>query len=152
MVLHRELHNDPALYAFALAHELGHALDPQLEHLPDDYRRRRHHGSFEVVAESAAVRSLKSFGLVLEDEDAFLNDSIRHGTRRESWKRALTGDLYDRYQVCAMPLLKPTLNDELAQTRDKTYRKSRRRAYRRAISEKHRRRRRPPKDTQKAAG
>ena len=145
IMLHGDIHNDPALYAFALAHELGHAFDPTYDKLPEDYSRTLHHGGYEVVAEASAIRSLKSFGLTLENEEEFLTKNTRFGVRAEGWKTGLKCGLFDRYQTCAIPLLKPSLNPELTAARDRAYYRSRKRAYRQVIGTKYRRKKQQSK-------
>ncbi len=61
IVLHRDLCRDPALHAFALAHELAHHLDPQFRHFGEQYTERRRRVRFEVVAEAAAIQSAPLF-------------------------------------------------------------------------------------------
>ena len=147
IMLHGDIHNDPALYAFALAHELGHAFDPTYDKLPEDYSRTLHHGGYEVVAEASAIRSLKSFGLTLENEEEFLTKNTRFGIRAEGWKTGLKCGLFDRYQTCSIPLLKPSLNPELTAARDRAYYRSRKRAYRQVIGTKYRRKKQQAKKT-----
>lgn len=60
IMIHRDFDANPALKAFAVAHELGHALDPNFVKLPEDYLKRFRRGSFEVVAEASAQVSHSS--------------------------------------------------------------------------------------------
>ena len=135
IMIHRDFDANPALKAFAVAHELGHALDPNFVKLPEDYLKRFRRGSFEVVAEASAIRCLKSFGLKLTGENEFLDNQNRCGLRRESWRRALDVGLFDRYISASIPLLKPTINEQLYADRNEVLMKSMRRAYKYAIRE-----------------
>ena len=131
--LHGDIHEDPALYAFSLAHELGHSFDPRFQKLGEDYNQWLHHGAYEVVAEAAAIRSLKSFGLHLENADDFLTHHNKYGLRNKAWKTGIKNGLFDRYQSCSIPLLKPSDDPKLTAARDRDYLKARKRALRQAI-------------------
>ena len=126
--LRQDICENDALYAFSLAHELGHALDPKYEKMAEDYSKGFHRGAFEVVAEATAIRSIESFGLKLDGAEAYLNDTKMYGFASGAWKRSLQFNLYDRYQCSSLLLLKPTRNQQRLRKREEVYLKSAKRA------------------------
>ena len=59
----RELEDHPALYAWVLAHELGHAFDPRLQVMGrSEYGTRVHTDDYELVAEAVALRDPEVVG------------------------------------------------------------------------------------------
>ena len=119
------VNKDPALRAWALAHELAHALDPQFEAFGDtDYDTRSgRRADYELVAEAAAKRAIVSFGLVVDEADGYLD---RVNPR---WERRLDGPLWDRWQSASLPLLRPApKGSKLDRTRNRTQRRAGRRA------------------------
>ena len=132
-----EVMDDPALYAYVVAHELGHALDPRFALLADqEYETARYHGDYEIVAEESARRALESFGLLLDDDTGYLDMMHRR------WQRRVNGPL--RYRVRSTSVLQKPWNpgSHLAEMEDRR----RRRAQRRAMSEARRvlKQNRPP--------
>ena len=103
--------DEPAFYAFVLAHELGHALDPRYQFDPQDYHGVRKSG-YEVVAESSAVNALRSFGLVLDDADRYLDERFSRRWVPGGWRKSLEWGLYDRYMCALLPLLKVAPDEE----------------------------------------
>ena len=86
-----EVMDDPALYAYVVAHEMGHALDPRFAALgAQEYKNPRYETNYEIVAEESARRALESFGLILDDDDGFLVMLHRR------WRRRVEGPLNDR--------------------------------------------------------
>ena len=74
IVLAKELDDHPALYAWVLAHELGHALDSRLAALGDEeYGTKEHTGDFELVAEATALHTLASFGMTVDSAGKHLS-------------------------------------------------------------------------------
>ena len=103
--------DEPAFYAFLLAHEMGHALDPRYQFDPQDYHSVRKSG-YEVVAEASAVNALRSFGLVLDDADRYLNEWFPRRWVPGGWRKSLEWGLYDRYMCALLPLLKVAPDEE----------------------------------------
>ena len=103
--------DEPAFYAFVLAHELGHALDPRYQFDPQDYDGVRKSG-YEVVAEASAVNALRSFGLVLDDADRYLDEQFPRRWVPGGWHKSLEWGLCDRYMCALLPLLKPAPDEE----------------------------------------
>lgn len=100
--LARELLDDAALYAWVLAHELGHALDPRFALLgAEDYHDPRYHGDYEIVADTIARHSLESFGLIIDDYEGYLD--IKH----RGWRRRINGQLRDRIYAASSHLCQP---------------------------------------------
>ena len=98
-----EVIEDPALYAWVLAHELGHALDPRFALLgAEDYHHPRYHGDYEIVADTIARHSLESFGLIIDDYEGYLD------MKRPGWRRRINGKLRDRIYSAGSPLCKPS--------------------------------------------
>lgn len=119
-----ELHQVPALYAWVVAHELGHALDPRYAMLSGvEYEQPVHHGEYEAVADTVARHTLESFGLIIDDHEGYL-DRICPG-----WRRKINGKLRDRIYAASYPLCKPYPPDT---TQGKRRAAARRRAVRRA--------------------
>ena len=122
-----EVMDDPALYAWVLAHELGHALDPRFALLgAEDYHDPRHHGDYEIVADTIARHSLESFGLIIDDYEGYLD------IKRPGWRRRINGKLRDRIYTASSPLCKPRLPGS-KQAKRRAW--MRRRALRRARAE-----------------
>lgn len=94
--------DEPAFYAFVMAHEMGHALDPRYQFDPQDYNGVRKSG-YEVVAEASAVNALRSFGLVLDDADRFLDEQFSRRWVPGGWRKSLEWGLYDRYMCGPSP-------------------------------------------------
>ena len=96
-----EVMDDPALYAYVVAHEMGHALDPRYAMLAvHEYKNPRYEPDYEIVAEESARRALESFGLILDNDDGFLQMMHR------SWQRRVNGRLRDRVRSTSI-LQKP---------------------------------------------
>ena len=134
-----EVMDDPALYAYVVAHEMGHALDPRFAVLGDqEYETARYHSDYEIVAEESARRALESFGLILDDDAGYLDMLHRR------WQRRVDGPLRDRVRSTSI-LQKPwNPGSHLAQADHRR----RRRAQRRAMAEVRRLQKRdkpPPK-------
>ena len=124
-----EVKDDTALYAYVVAHELGHALDPRFALLADqEYETARYHGDYEIVAEESARRALESFGLILDDDAGYLDMLHRR------WQRRVNGPL--RYRVRSTSVLQKPWNpgSHLAEEENRR----RRRAQRRAMAEARR--------------
>lgn len=102
---------EPSPRAFVLAHALGHALDPRYQFDPQDYDGVRKSG-YEVVAEASAVNALRSFGLVLDDADRYLDERFPRRWFPGGWRKSLEWGLCDRYMCALLPLLKPAPDDE----------------------------------------
>lgn len=98
--------SEPAFYAFVLAHELGHALDPRYQFDPQDYDSVFRKSGYEVVAEASAVNALRSFGLVLDDADRYLDERFPRRWFPGGWRKSLKWGLHDRYMCALLPLLK----------------------------------------------
>ena len=103
ITLAKELDDHPALYAWVLAHELGHALDSRLAALGDEeYGTQEHTGDFELVAEATALRTLSSFGMTIDSTGDHLSTICG-----KNWKNRLqkTKNRY-RYHAAAGKLAK----------------------------------------------
>lgn len=52
--------DEPAFYAFLLAHEMGHALDPRYQFDPQDYHSVRKSGDDAMAAESVGAEAVRA--------------------------------------------------------------------------------------------
>ena len=96
-----EVMDDPALYAYVVAHEMGHALDPRFAMLAgQEYSNPRYEADYEIVAEESARLALESFGMILDDDEGFLEMMHRR------WQRRANGRLRDRVRSTSV-LQKP---------------------------------------------
>ena len=97
-----EVIDDPALYAWVLAHELGHALDPRFALLgAEDYHDPRPHSDYEIVADTTARHLLESFGPITDDYEGDLD------VKRPGWRGRINAKLRDRIYDASLPLCKP---------------------------------------------
>ena len=135
-----EVLEDPALYAWVIAHELGHALDPRFAMLGGvEYKEPKYHGEYEAVADTIARHSLESFGLIIDDHEPYLDRVY------PPWRRRINSRLRDRIYVASSPLCKP-LPDGHPQIKRRAA--ARKRALRRAraeVREEMKRNKPPPK-------
>ena len=137
IILAKELDDHPALHAWVLAHELGHALDGRLAALGDEeYGAQEHTGDFELVAEATALRTLSSFGMIIDRASNHLST-----IGGKNWQNRLHKTKnHDRFFAATGKLAKPECSsDEYAASR--AARKIRRaeRAERRRIRQRNRR-------------
>ena len=112
IILAKELDDHPALYAWVLAHELGHAMDSRLAALGDEeYGTKEHTGDFELVAEATALRTLASFGMTIDSAGDHLST-----IGGKNWKNRLQKTkIRYRYHAAAGKLAKPQCSsDEFA--------------------------------------
>ena len=124
--------SEPAFYAFGLAHELGHALDPRYQFDPQDFDSVFRKSGYEAVAEATAVECLRSFGLVLDDADRYLDERFPRRWVPGGWRKSLRMGLYDRYMCALLPLMRPLPEGEARNERMKIEEKSLKREHRAA--------------------
>ena len=100
------LPSDALLYAFVLGHELGHALDPVICTFPHRYEMTQEMYEAEVVAESASLKCLESFGIEIYDGDSYLQycELLNKGY---PWKEALKYRLASRFEAASVHLINP---------------------------------------------
>ena len=108
IVLAAETYENPELYAWVLAHELGHATDPRFKEIGDeDYKE--HTGDYELVAEATALRTLTTFGLIVGGAEQHLGT-----VGGKDWRKRLAKTKNkDRYLAAVSQLRKPQCPDDL---------------------------------------
>ena len=100
----RELQDHPALYAWVLAHELGHAFDPRLQVMGgSEYGTKVHTDDYELVAEAVALKTLRSWGFTIDSAAYHLS-----AVGGKNWQRRL-GKSYirNRFVIAVDVLRKP---------------------------------------------
>ena len=128
--LHQDFSKNRALYAFTLAHELAHALDPQYTVDPGAYDdNKRVSKKCEIVADAVAVRVLGSYGMRLEPPDGFLKRQSR------TWRKKLQ-KMAVRYRSASLPLMNPDVSDEKQAQRTREYNNALKWGYKVALSER----------------
>ena len=101
----RLLH-DTLLCAFILGHELGHALDPVICAFPHRYEMTQEMYAAEIVAESASLECLGSFGIEIHNGDCYLQYcELQH--KGYPWRNALQYRLTSRFESVSTHLINP---------------------------------------------
>ena len=102
-----ELFELPPMYAWVLAHELAHAVDPRfeafgaIEYGQPKYSHRTR--DYELIAESAAMNALLSFKVIPFQDSEYLTSTVG-----KKWRKKLTGpDRGARILVTSGILRKP---------------------------------------------
>ena len=104
--IHPDAANDPLAVAFMLAHELAHAFDPVgpriVHHFSTDSKAV---AEAEIVAEAAAVNTLRRLGCEVQGEDAYL-DQFDWVQFNGGWEKSLDPGrkLHDRYRAAMLSL------------------------------------------------
>ncbi len=113
-----ELFELPPMYAWVLAHELAHAVDPRfeafgaIEYGQPKYSHRTR--DYELIAESAAMDALLSFKVIPFQDSEYLA-----GIAGKKWRKKLTGpDRGARLLVASGILRKPLPQDAREQQRE----------------------------------
>lgn len=120
--------HDTLLHAFVFGHELGHALDPVICTFPHHYRMTQEMYEAEIVAESASLKCLGSFGIEIYDADCYLGCcELQH--KGYPWRNALQYRLASRFEAASIHLINPQGIDRW------TYRAQLERSQRRTQSE-----------------
>ena len=113
-----ELFELPPMYAWVLAHELAHAVDPRfeafgaIEYGQPKYSHRTR--DYELIAESAAMNALLSFKVIPFQDSEYLTSTVG-----KKWRKKLTGpDRGARILVTSGILRKPLPQDTRDQQRE----------------------------------
>ena len=105
--------HDTLLRAFVLGHELAHALDPVICAFPHRYEITQEMYAAEVVAESASLKCLGSFGIEIHDGDCYLQYcELQH--KGYPWRNALEYRLASRFEAASIHLTNPQEIDRWA--------------------------------------
>lgn len=125
IAMHKDICEDPGLYVLALAHEMAHSLDPGYVERPQDYEHEKHRANAEMVAETAALTALLSYGLTISGADTHLQTIAANRSSRREWDSILKSpEVGDRFRCALFPMLRPTDDSAVHRRRHRAYRRA----------------------------